>query len=259
VVEYGQGPRSGSRDNGLRCAGYVAVGDLDPRVADALLQTLRQEGIAAYVTPSPRTQGGWLEVQAPDQLTDRLYADSEHAARAQALLAREREHSGPTETATPSTGPLGPAAVPVLPPAGPPADRASGDEPTTEIDFDSAWQQLLGSLQSTASQPTRPWPASEEVEQGAFAAPAPGTLDEDPVLDEHYVPPPPPPLPRLRKETIGGLAAMVLGILILGLRLSGGSFAWLGILAILLGAATLVWNVKDGPPRDSDGDDGAVV
>ena len=41
MVEYGQGPRSGARDNGLRCAGYVPVGDLDPRVADALLESLR--------------------------------------------------------------------------------------------------------------------------------------------------------------------------------------------------------------------------
>ncbi|MDQ1694696.1 MAG: hypothetical protein QOJ03_49, partial [Frankiaceae bacterium] len=35
-----EGPRRGARDNGLRCAGYVAIGDLDPRVADALLATL---------------------------------------------------------------------------------------------------------------------------------------------------------------------------------------------------------------------------
>src|ERR1700689_4899444 len=98
MVEYGQGPRSGSRDSGLRCAGYVAVGDLDPRVADALLDQLRAEGIAAYVIPSPRAQGGWLEVTQPDQLTDRLYADSDRADRAGELLAREHGQSMDDET-----------------------------------------------------------------------------------------------------------------------------------------------------------------
>lgn len=87
MVEHGQGPRSGARDNGLRCAGYVPVGDLDPRVADALLERLRDEGIAAYVAPTPGHRGGALEVTMPSRLTDRLYADSEHAARAWELLA----------------------------------------------------------------------------------------------------------------------------------------------------------------------------
>ena len=32
------GPRRGARDNGLRCSGYVAVADFDPRIADALLR-----------------------------------------------------------------------------------------------------------------------------------------------------------------------------------------------------------------------------
>jgi hypothetical protein len=250
MVEYGQGPRSGSRDNGLRCAGYVAVGDLDPRVADALLDALRSEGIAAYVVPSPRAQGGWLEISQPGQLTDRLYADSDRADRATELLTQEHEESAPTQPpALPA--PSGPPLVPPLP--------ASGTDASPEIDFDSAWNQLLGSLQSTASSTTRPWPASEEVEAGAFATPSPGTLDEDPILDEHFVPPPPPPFPKLRKETIIGLLAILGGIILLGTDFDDGSLAWLAILAILAGAGTLIWNVKDGPSRDSDDDDGAVV
>jgi hypothetical protein len=256
MVEYGQGPRSGSRDNGLRCGGYVAVGDLDPRVADALLDTLRSEGIAAYVVPSPRAQGGWLEISQPGQLTDRLYADSDRVDRARELLMQEHGDTAPQEPSQ-----TGPHEQPTAPP-GPPLIAplaAAGDDANPEIDFDSAWNQLLGSLQSTASSTTRPWPASEEVEVGAFATPGPGTLDEDPALDEHFVPPPPPPFPKLRKETIIGLLAILGGIVVLGTRLDGGSLAWLAILAILAGAGTLIWNVKDGPPRDSEGDDGAVV
>jgi hypothetical protein len=251
VVEYGQGPRSGSRDNGLRCAGYVAVGDLDPRVADALLDTLRSEGIAAYVVPSPRAQGGWLEVTTPGQLTDRLYADAERATRAGELLTQEHDEAG--GVATPPT-----PAVPPGPETVPPPSLLDG-EARPEIDFESAWNQLLGSLQSTASSPTRPWPASEEVESGAYAPASSGTLDEDPMLDEHFVPPPPPPLPKLRKETVVALLAILGGLLLLITNFDGGDLVWLAILAILAGAGMLVWNVKDGPPRDSDGDDGAVV
>jgi hypothetical protein len=253
MTEYGQGPRSGSKDNGLRCAGYVGIGDLDPRVADALLSTLRDEGIAAYVTPSPRAQGGWLEVSAPDQLTDRLYADSDRADRARDLLTQERHHSMAQDVAPPDP------VVPLAPLAAPTGDGTGGTDGTSEIDFDSAWQQLLGSLQSTASATTRPWPASEEVETGAFSPPSSGTLDEDPALNEHFVPPPPPPLPRLRKETIIGLLSMLGGVIILGLNLDGGSLVWLAIIAILTGAGVLIWNVQDGPRDDVDGDDGAVV
>jgi hypothetical protein len=248
MVEYGQGPRSGSRDNGLRCAGYIAVGDLDPRVADALLDTLRSEGIAAYVVPSPRVQGGWLEISAPGQLTDRLYADAERADRAGELLTQEQGDTAPQEQ------PTGPSRPPLVAPL-----STTSEDDSPEIDFDSAWNQLLGSLQSTASSTTRPWPASEEVEVGAFATPSPGTLDEDPILDEHFVPPPPPPFPKLRKETIIGLLAILGGIVLLGTNIEDGSLAWLAVLAILAGAGTLIWNVKDGPPRDSEGDDGAVV
>src|SRR3954470_10009670 len=109
MADYGQGPRSGARDNGLRCSNYVMVGDLDPRIADSLLETLRGEGIAAYVTPTPASQGGFLETRHPSRLTARLYADATRTERAHELL--------PTP------------------------------DPTTEIDFDSAWQQVLQSLQ----------------------------------------------------------------------------------------------------------------
>jgi hypothetical protein len=251
-VEYGQGPRSGSRDNGLRCAGYVAVGDLDPRVADALLDTLRTEGIAAYVIPSPRRQGGWLEVTSPGQLTDRLYADSSRAQRAGELLALEHGEPAVDATAAPVPGPPPPA-----PPEQPAASSGAEDQPG--IDFDTAWQQLLGSLQSTGTSTSRPWPTTEEVEPGAFATPAAGTLDEDPIFDEHFVPPPPPPLPRLRKETIIGLASILVGLVLLATNLDDGGFLWLAILAILAGAGTLIWNIKDRPPGDSDSDDGAIV
>jgi hypothetical protein len=216
MVDHGQGPRSGSRDNGLRCAGYIAVGDVDPRVADDLLETLRSEGIAAYVSPTPSAQGGYLDVPVPTSLTDRLYADSTQAERATELLA-----------AAPSRAP----ATPMPPPM-----------PGHEIDFESEWAKLVGTLQSPDA-PTEPL--------GGPAA--------DPDLEGHFVPPPPPPLPRLRPVTIASLVAILLGLIMIVTNLDGGALIWLAIVAILGGGAALVYHLKDGPPTDSGWDDGAVV
>jgi hypothetical protein len=248
MVEHGQGPRSGARDNGLRCAGYIAIGDLDPRVADDLLETLRAEGIAAYVSPTPGDRGGYLEMKLPARLTDRLYADSEHAARAAALLAAAPQEALPEE------------AVPeeILPAtqAGSPTPADAGDD--SQIDFESAWQQLLGSLQSGTTAP-------HAAPMAPMSAPIGGYPDldvpmgGDPALDEHYIPPPPPPLPRLRKVTVISLLAIVAGLVVLATNFDGGDLVWLAVLAILAGGGALIYHVKEGPPTDSGWDDGAVV
>src|SRR5437016_2493973 len=44
--------RPGRRDNGLTAAAYAAVGDVDPRVGEHLLDVLAAAGIAAYLQPS---------------------------------------------------------------------------------------------------------------------------------------------------------------------------------------------------------------
>lgn len=238
MVEHGQGPRSGARDNGLRCAGYVAIGDLDPRVADALLETLRAEGIAAYVAPTPGARGGYLEVRLPSQLTDRLYADSERANRAGELLAK-----------TPRDDPAQATEV---------AAVAGSTEP--EIDFESAWQQLLGSLQSQPGSPTPQWPAGDAaLTHVPVELPAGMPIGGDPALDEHYIPPPPPPLPRLRRVTVIALLSILAGLVIIATNFDGGDLLWLAVLAILAGGGALIYHVKEGPPTDSGWDDGAVV
>lgn len=67
----------GVRDNGLRCGNYAPMGDLDPRVADAVLVALRAAEIAAYVTP---VQGG---------VGDRLYVDDQRIADARRIVDEE--------------------------------------------------------------------------------------------------------------------------------------------------------------------------
>jgi hypothetical protein len=260
MVEHGQGPRSGARDNGLRCAGYLAIGDLDPRVADALLEALRSEGIAAYVAPTPGARGGYLEVRLPSQMTDRLYADSEHANRAGELLAAApavEESAASAELQEPQALQPGGADDP-HDPSDPVTASQKGD---SEIDFESAWQQLLGSLQSDASTPSPQWPTGEGGNQAQVPVTLPTNMavGGDPALDEHFIPPPPPPLPRLRRVTVLSLLSIFAGLLVLGTNFDGGDLVWLAVLAILGGGGALIYHVKEGPPTDSGWDDGAVV
>ena len=135
---------------------------------------------------------------------------------------------------------------------------------TREPDIDTAWQQVLASLQSTSSAPVPPWPVSEDLDSpaGDTRLVRPASLDdeeEEAGDDEHFVPPAPPPLPRLHRKTLAALASIALGLLILATNLDGGTFTVLAVIAIIAGLATLVWRMHDGPPTDSGWDDGAVV
>lgn len=242
----------GVRDNGLRCAGYQPVADLDPRIADAMLVTLRAAGIAAYAAPTPAASGGYGELRLPSLPTDRLWADSEQLDRARELLA--------DQTSDP------PEAVAAEPDPSPIPDPAA---PGPAVDFDAAWQQVLTSLRSpSVREPDPQRPGAETVAVGAdedtdldrLADDLDGEYDAtDPADLEHYVPPPPPPLPRLRSVTIGAVFAIGLGLFALVFDLDGGSFRIPAFLAIIGGAVSLVWNMRQGPPADSGWDDGAVV
>ena len=59
------------RDNGFVARHYLPLADLDPRLAEAMLDVLRTESIAAYVEPSTGRLGGYLEVHLPDRPHDR--------------------------------------------------------------------------------------------------------------------------------------------------------------------------------------------
>ncbi|HET7530152.1 MAG TPA: hypothetical protein VFJ98_04250 [Mycobacteriales bacterium] len=229
--------RRGTRDNGLRCGNYTPVADLDPRIADALLDALRDEGIAAYAAPTPAATGGYMETRLPSRPIDRLWVDDTQVTRAKDLVAAEQADDGGA----------------------------------TEPDIDAAWQQVLASLQSTPSTPVPPWPVREDLDNptatdSRLVRPASVDLDgagdviEDlDADDEHYVPPPPPPLPRLHRKTVASIAAIVVGLLVLATNLDGGAFTILAVLAIIGGLGSLVWHMHDGPPTDSGWDDGAVV
>ncbi|HEX4654929.1 MAG TPA: hypothetical protein VH274_04225 [Mycobacteriales bacterium] len=211
------GPRRGTRDNGLRCANYTPVADLDPRIVDALLAALREEGIAAYAAPTPAATGGAMELRLPSRPIDRLWVDDSQVARAKDLVDRESAEQHAPE----------------------------------DIDFESAWQGVLASLHATPGPAAPSWPEEEP----------PAEIGEsyDPADEDHFEPPAPPPLPRLRRATLGALAVMAFGVLLIVTNVDGGAFRIVGLLALLGGGASLVWNMRKGPPTDSGWDDGAVV
>lgn len=184
------GQRPPGRGNGLVAQAWVAVADLDPRVADDILIALHGSGIAAYVEPTPAHAGGYMEQRLPDRLTDRVFADAELGRVAREVVAAELAEIGGDDEDNALL---------------PPADETAGPE------------------------------------------------------DEHFEPPPAPPLPRLRPSTVAGLAAILLGIVIIVSGFDGGSFSLLGVFAIVAGVASLVWHMKEGPPTDSGWDDGAVL
>ena len=143
------------RDNGFVARHYVPLADLDPRLADAMLDALRTEGIAAYVVPSTGRLGGYLEVHLPERPRDRLWVDREHHDRAAALLALQGDR--PEIIAAPADddatdGADFPDAL-----AGDTTAAESGD-PT-----DDAWARLVADFNLPSHQGEGRWPLAEDL------------------------------------------------------------------------------------------------
>jgi hypothetical protein len=230
------------RGNGLTADAYVPLADLTPQLADAMLATLREAGIAAYAAPAPGQTGGYLDVRLPEEPTDRLYADASAKEDAEDIL-EER--------------------LPEL-----------REEYAASRDEDQIFAEIVASFNRPAEGGEMPWPAEENIDvvseepgeessgERALTArvvkPASGE-DED---DDHYIPPPPPPLPKLDATTRFAWLAMLGGPLYLlasvFLRWEVPSWAaFTAVAAFIGGLVALVLRLGDEPPEDDD--DGAVV
>lgn len=277
------------RSNGLPATRYAPLVDLEPQLADALLEALRDEGVAAYAAPSPGVKGPYLDVHLPDRPTDRVWVDAGARGRAREVLsARMPEFQDALGEEHGHTLLKGPPTPPPPPPAADAAGRpASPDE-------DAAWEAIIAGWELTATDPVPRWPAAEDVPEppppapagpsvelrpptsrlirpahppepdDPDDAPAPGPRDFVPEdVEEHFVPPPPPPLPRIDPLTklawIGVLGAPLWLVL-------ANAFDWapvegsgvLALVAFIGGFVALIYRMKDDPD-DTDRDDGAVV
>lgn len=242
------------RDNGLRAEAYIPLADLDPRLADAMLEVLRDSGIAAYAVPAGSEVSGHLGTHMPERPTDRLYVDAAATDPAWEVLRAnlpsmdvEREGSG--------------------------RDLSPGPR-----DEDEVWQNLVAAYHREPSDPVPPWPASEDIdhtdagesagEDSADPRDLPVSQErkasEQPSDDEHFVPPPPPPVPRPDPVTttswlclFGGPTYLLLSTMV-GWPIPGWA-AFVAVAAFIGGFVALVVRMGDEPPPDSGPDDGAVV
>lgn len=271
-----QPPGRGRRSNGLDARGWVALVDIDPRLAETVLDMLSTAGIAAYVEPSPGAIGSYLEVRLPATPTDRLFVDPVHRQQAQSLTDQAlAEHAQLLAQDAP--------------------DPTTGGSPEEE----AVWADLVARLTGPEADEVPPWPVVEDVQDpptprgrvlrrrsdpdrpdpdqndaSRWLDPAEPDWDNPAATsadvetggpdDEHYVPPTPPPVGRVTRATAISLVGFAVGLLLIiepgwiGLVSSDGTFA-VGLLVMLAAFGWLVYRLSDGPPLDSGPDDGAVV
>lgn len=140
----------------------------------------------------------------------------------------------------------------------PPPERP-GDPERDARDVDASFAAIVSGWDG----PAPAWP----VEHSGPAAPAPGVTgpaEPAPEVEDdegHYEPPEPPPVPRLHQATVGALALVALGALLL---LAPGLIGFttdagfpLGLLSLTGGLAWLLLRLRSGPPPGSGWDNGA--
>ncbi len=217
------------RDNGLTAASYTPAGEIAPDAADAVLASLAEAGIAAYVKPSIGRDVMYVdasEVERGREIVRRASDDAEFEA-----LVAQLEQADDPEAEHPW-----PAAEDVEEPRTATATATPVSEPVSDAvrDADEA--------------------EDERVRRAA------DRHDEH----EHYVPPEPAPAPKLDwisrlawSGLIGGPVVLVLAaVLDIG---RGGKLLAFALFAFVAGFLTLIIRMKDRPPIDDTPDDGAVV
>ncbi|MDP9435165.1 MAG: hypothetical protein M3P93_08240, partial [Actinomycetota bacterium] len=76
----------GRRSNGLPAADWGALVDVDPRLADGLLNSLAAAGVPAYVEPASASDP-FSRAPLPNRPLDRLWVDPGRAERAREVVA----------------------------------------------------------------------------------------------------------------------------------------------------------------------------
>ncbi len=290
-------PPHGRRDNGLPSAEWGALVDIDPRLSEALLDSLAAEGVPAYVEPAQDVDSYTRASTLPQRPLDRLWVSPSRADLARGVVSSEvadltalLSEVEPGATAhdlvrpVPRTAAVRVLQPPVLPGRPAPPAAASPDLPPRAGDAtpsdDDLFQQIVAGFSLSVDEPVARWPVAEDVPDTRATPPAeatrrrsdrtadeealPSWVEPDALEDEgHFQPPPAPKVPRPRLRT-----AFAVGVLLFGLALTFAPFQigfddsplWL-MLGMLLtggGGALLVASMRDA--RGDDGpEDGAVV
>jgi hypothetical protein len=241
--------------SGLPAAAYAKLVDVDPPIAEHVLELLAQARIPAYAEPLVGDTGPYRDVRAPDRPTTRIYVEKGRLAEARSAISeglpslRAEFHADAAARADADD-----------------MKRASADR------IEAAWDDIVAGFH-TAEPPSRPGVEGSGLSQRLVREHTeppsppeqPGSGPRDYVVaddpdDEGFTPPPPPPMPRPRDRfdalawmgLIGGPLAIILAFVF-------DTSGWLaagGFAAFTAGFVTLVARSSD---RRDDGHDGAVV
>jgi hypothetical protein len=226
----------GRRDNGLDSDTFAPVADVDPRLADHLLDVLGLREVPAYVEPAPATT---------PTLADRLYVATEQTAQAREVLAALAAELG-IEVARHGHQLFSESDGPGAAPRG--SESRAPIDPLRGMDTNAEFEAIVAGLGDLGR------PLFEVT-----VSPATPATDPEP---EHFVPPIPPPLPRPAAPTVLAALVVLFGVALIAF---GGLLGLPrdfplpgGVVLILFGTVLLILRLRPEPRDDSD-DDGAVV
>jgi hypothetical protein len=239
------------RSNGLQASSYSPVADLNPSVAEALLDELKERQIAAYCQPiDTPSMSAFDRPEFHVEILVRMYVDASAAEQVLELLSTK-------------------------------------DPYLVQGNDDLTWAQIVAGYDTPAATAVAPWPVYEDIDAAATdeseapttllppaEEPGPDPADsgstrrrprfEEPAEEDRFVPPQPPPLPRLAAADqlgwlglIGGPAVLVAAaVFSLALPSWVTLFAALGFIG---GFVSLVVRMDNGEDRYDDPDNGAQV
>jgi hypothetical protein len=271
------------RSNGLRASAYSPVADLDPRVADALLTDLKDQGVAAYTKPvESTTTSGFDRPEFRVSVLDRLYVDAAAAERVSELLSAQdpelvtsnedltwaqivagfdrpiADDVHPWPATEDLTGPSVSKAAMRTDDAGGPAPSAREDDALDDGGGDL--RRWLARRDATSPRFDRD-DADVHRETGDYAPDLTGNASDD---ADRFIPPPPPPLPKLEPYQQLAWVGLVGGpvLLLVSVLFSIALPVWMSmatVIAFIGGFVTLVATMEDRIDPDDDSDNGAVV
>lgn len=255
------------RSNGLTASSYSPVADLDPRVADAFLLELKQQGVAAYTRPVESTSmSGFDRPEIREGVLDRLYVDAAESEQVRGqLTAQDPSLAASSDDLTwaqivagfdqPTTGAVNPWPAHEDLDFSPSGDASRDETPSSEP---TASPGSAGDLKGWLAQ--RDATSSYEGVDGASESRSAERHDDA----DRFVPEPPPPLPKLEPYKQLAWVAVLGGplLLLIGVLFSLVLPAWLSILAVggfVGGFVTLIATMDDDDDDEWNSDNGAVV
>jgi hypothetical protein len=243
-------PPDGRRDNGLPSAEWGALVDIDPRLSEALLESLAAEGVAAFVEPASDIDSYTRAAVLPKRPLDRLWVDPSCADLARGVVTSEvadltalLAEQDPGANAHGLVRPVPRfAAARVLPPPvlpGPPVPPRPVDPPA-EVSIspaapplageprpsdDELFRQIVEGFSLEADDPVPRWPVSEDLSSSPVVEPPrrrrqdtppppvdalPGWVEPDKLEDEGHFDPPPAPKVPRLRPRTAGALALLL-------------------------------------------------